>query len=166
MIEKPVRGDHPFQQRLRARQIKTTLSDSKLQRIWKVYRDRFLANTGDIWVMSCSAYSSQTHPKLFPEDDDDNQLAYVLHLFVINVLATHSLILTQRGYMGLAPPDIAVGDIVVVIGGEGPPFVVRDMSSDFVFGRVIFGESRVELVKDEFKRCLSEVLGRAMFKVS
>ena len=159
LMEMPVRGDHPFQRWLRTRKINTTLSDSKLQRIWKVYRDRFLANTGDIWVMNCSAYSSQTHPKLLVEGDDDNQLAYVLHLFLIDVLETHSLILTQQGYVGLAPPDIAVGDVVVAFGGEGTPFVVHDMSSDFVFGRVIRGESRVELVRDKIERCLSQVLG-------
>jgi len=61
--------------------------------------------------------------------------------------------------MGLAPPDTAVGDVVVAFGGDGPPFVVRDMLSDFVFGGVVWGESRVKLVRDKIKRCLSQVLG-------
>jgi hypothetical protein len=138
MMEMPVRGDHPFQLWLRTCEINTTLSDSKLQRIWKVYRDRFLANTGDIWVMNCAAYSSQTHPKLLVEGDDVEQMAYVLHLFLIDLLETHSL---------------------VVFGGEGTPLVVRDILSKFVFGRVGFGKSGVELVRDNIERCLSEVLG-------
>jgi hypothetical protein len=110
--------------------------------------------------MNGSAYSSQTRPELLVEVDDDNdQLAYVLHLFLINILETHSLILTQQGYLGLAPPDISVGDVVVVFGGEGTPFVVRDILSKFVFGRVSFGESGVKLVRDNIERCLSQVLG-------
>jgi hypothetical protein len=170
MMEMPVRGVHPFQRWLRTCKINTTLSDSELQRIWMVYRNRFLSNTGDIWAMDGSSYSSQTQPKLLVQGrvqgDDDDQLAYVLHLFLINLLETHSLILTQEGYLGLAPPDISVGDVVVVFGGECTPFVVRDMSSKFVFGRVSSGESGVKLVRDNIERCLSQFWGRAMFKVS
>jgi len=162
MMEMPVRGNHPFQRWLRTCKINTTLSNSELQRIWRVYRNRFLSNKGDIWVMNGSAYSSQTQPELLPESDDYDhfdQLAYVLHLFLINILETHSLILTQQGYLGLAPPDISVGDVVVVFGGEGTPFVVRDILSKFVFGRVSLGESGVKLVRDNIERCLSQVLG-------
>ncbi|KAH6690804.1 hypothetical protein BKA61DRAFT_625621, partial [Leptodontidium sp. MPI-SDFR-AT-0119] len=61
--------------------------------------------------------------------------------------------------MGLAPPDTAVGDVVVAFGGDGPPFVVRDMLRDFVFGEVVWGESRVEIVRDKIKRRLSQILG-------
>jgi hypothetical protein len=159
MMEMPDGGVHPFQQWLLSCNINTTLSDSLLQRIWKIYRERFLANTGLIWIMSCAVDSSQTDPELLAEVDEDDQLAFLLHLFLIHVLESHSLILTQQGYVGLAPPDVAVGDVVVVFGGEGTPFVVRDMSNDFVFGRVVQGESRVELARDKIKRCLSQVLG-------
>jgi hypothetical protein len=166
MMEMPVQGNHPFQRWLRTCEINTTLSDSELQRIWMIYRNRFLSNTGDIWAMNGSAYSSQTQPKQAKlsvqgrvQGDDNDQLAYVLHLFLINLLETHSLILMQQGYLGLAPPDIAIGDVVVVFGGEGTPFVVRDILSTFVFGRVSLGELGVKLVRDNIERCLSQVLG-------
>ncbi|KAF2023051.1 hypothetical protein EK21DRAFT_46965, partial [Setomelanomma holmii] len=38
-------------------------------------------------------------------------------------------IITERGYMGLAPPDAEPSDIVVVLGGPGTAFHTRVVPS-------------------------------------
>ena len=60
--------------------------------------------------------------------------------------------------MGLAPPDTAVGDVVVAFGGPGVPFVVRDVSA-LAFGGLVADGAGARLVSDEIGRNLSQFLG-------
>jgi hypothetical protein len=50
----PDEDDHPFQRFLDTFQLNTSLSDNELRRIWKLYLDLLLADTGDVWTKFCS----------------------------------------------------------------------------------------------------------------
>src|ERR1700733_15020793 len=83
----------------------------------------------------------------FAELTHDGQLAWMLHKYLGDVLQAHRLIITERGYMGLAPPDTAVGDVVVAFGGPGVPFVVRDVPA-LVFGKLAADGANATLLPD------------------
>jgi hypothetical protein len=61
---------------------------------------------------------------------DDRDRIYVLVSLVVagnsDILQTHLFIFTETGYMDLARPDTATGDVVVVLGGPGTAVVIRD----------------------------------------
>jgi hypothetical protein len=82
----------------------------------------------------------------------------MLHKYLGDVLKAHRLIITVRGYMGLAPPDTAVGDVVAAFGGPGVPFVVRDTSLG-MGGKLVADGPRGRAVPDENARIVSQTLG-------
>src|SRR2546421_3777954 len=149
MTDMPDEQDHPFQRYLDTFQLNTRLSDNELRRIWKLYLDLLLANTGDVWTKFCSIALSRKVPHFdpFAELTHDGQLAWMLHKYLDDVLQAHCLIITERGYMDLAPPDTAVGDVVVAFGGPSVPFVVRDVSA-LVFGELVADGANCRLVPD------------------
>jgi hypothetical protein len=136
------------------------LSDNELRRIWKPYLDLLLADTGDVWTKFCSIVLSRKllHFDPFAELTHDGQLAWMLHKYLGDVLQAQRLIITERGYLGLAPPDTAVGDVVVAFGGPGVPFVVRDVSA-LAFGEPVADGANGRLVLDEIGRNLYQLLG-------
>jgi hypothetical protein len=160
MTDMPYEHDHPFQRYLDTFQLNTRLSDNELRRIWKLYLDLLLADTGGVWTKFCSIALSRKvlHFDPFVELTHDGQLAWMLHKYLGDVLQAHRLIITERGHMGLAPPDTAVGDVVVAFGGPGVPFVVRDVSA-LVFGGLVADEANGIMVPDEIGRNLSQLLG-------
>jgi hypothetical protein len=160
MTDMPYEHDHPFQRYLDTFHLNTRLSDNELRRIWKLYLDLLLADTGGVWTKFCSIALSRKvlHFEPFAELTHDGQLAWMLHKYLGDVLQTHRLIITERGHMGLAPPDTAVGDVVVAFGGPGVPFVVRDVSA-LVFGGLVADEANGIMVPDEIGRNLSQLLG-------
>ena len=113
MTDMPYEQDHPFQRYLDIFQLNTSLSDNELRRIWKLYLDLLLADTGDVWTKFRSIALSRKvlHFDPFAELTHDGQLAWMLHKYLGDVLQAHRLIITERGYMGLAPPDTTVGDV-------------------------------------------------------
>jgi hypothetical protein len=54
MTDMPYEHDHPFQRYLDTFQLNTRLSDNELRRIWKLYLDLLLADTGGVWTKLCS----------------------------------------------------------------------------------------------------------------
>jgi hypothetical protein len=160
MTDKPYEHDHPFQSYLDTFQLDTSLSDNELRRIWKLYLDLLLADTCDIWTKVCSIALSRKVPNFdpFAELTHDGRLAWMLHKYLGNVLQAHRLIITGRGYIGLAPPDTAVGDVVVAFGGPGVPFVVRGVSA-LAFGGLVADEANGRLVPDVIGRNMSQLLG-------
>jgi hypothetical protein len=158
MTEMPYERAHPFQRYLDAYKLNTKLSDDELHRIWKLYLDLLLADTGDVWTKFCSVFLSKRKFDPYAELDHDGQLAWMLHRYLGDVLQVHRLIITSRGYMGLAPPDTDVGDIVVAFGGPGVPFVVRDTSLE-IFGKLVADDTHGHAVPDDTGRILSQLLG-------
>jgi len=158
MTEMPYERAHPFQRYLDAYKLNTKLSDDELHRIWKLYLDLLLADAGDVWTKFCSVFLSKRKFDPYAELDHDGQLAWMLHRYLGDVLQVHRLIITSRGYMGLAPPDTDVGDIVVAFGGPGVPFVVRDTSLE-IFGKLVADDTHGHAVPDDTGRILSQLLG-------
>ena len=78
----------------------------------------------------------------------------MLHNYLGNVLQAHRLIITSRGYMGLAPPETDVGDIVVAFGGPSVPFVVRDTTLR-VSGKLVADDTNGHAEGDNVGRALS-----------
>ena len=62
MTDMPYEHDHPFQRYLDNFQLNTRLSDNELRRIWKLYLDILLADTGDVWTKFCSIALSPLRP--------------------------------------------------------------------------------------------------------
>lgn len=160
MTDMPYEHDHPFQRYLNTFQLRTILSDSELQRIWKLYQDLLLADTGDVWITFRSTVLARKVLRFdpFTELSHDGQLVWLLHKYLGDVLQAHRLIITDRGYMGLAPPETAVDDVVVAIGGPSVPFVVRDVSA-FAFAKLVADETNGMMVPDESGKILSRLLG-------
>ena len=160
MTDMPYEHDHPFQRYLDTFQLNTSLSDNELRRIWKLYLDLLLADTGDVWTKFSSIALARKvlHFDPFAKLTRDGQLAWMLHKYLGDVLQAHRLIITERGYLGLAPPDTAVGDVVVAFGGPGVPFVVRDVSA-LASGELVADGANCRLVPDEIGRNLSQLLG-------
>lgn len=119
----------------------TRLSNTILSQIWKTYQNEFLSGTaGTIWIILSSALLSRFTPQgrliLTGENFEfdptkhlthHQQLVWRLHAYLANVIQRHRFIVTQRGYMGVAPPDTAPGDVVVVLGGPGTAYLVTDL---------------------------------------
>ena len=160
ITDMPYENNHPFQKYLDTFHLNIKLSDDELQRIWKLYQDLLLADTGDVWTKFCSMVLSQkaSHLDPFVELTHDGQLAWMLHKYIGDVLQAHRLIIMERGYMGLAPPNTAVGDVVVAFGGPAVPFVVRDTSIVMNGGIVADGAKGI-VVPDKIERVLSQLLG-------
>lgn len=138
----PSESDHPFQQYIDQWALDTRLSNRKLANIWKTYQYQLLADSGIIWTKLGTSFLSLYTPegKRINRTEDfkfnvkeqlthSEQLAWRLHQYLSDVLQRHRFIITQSGYMGLAPPDTKPGDVVVVIGGPGTPFIIRDTSN-------------------------------------
>jgi hypothetical protein len=171
----PNEHDHPFQRYLDQRAMKTRLSNAKLMQIWKTYRDEFLSDSGTIWseFRSCllSRYTKQGKLKTggnFEFDPikqltHDQQLAWLLHKYLGDVLQRHCFIVTQRGYMGLAPPNTIPGDVVVVLGGPGTAVVIRNLSVA-VFARleVLPYSEKLETACGAHTRVVPSVVGTPM----
>ena len=152
--------DHPFQRYLDEFHLKTRLSNNTLRRIWKLYVDLLLADTGDVWTTLHTVTLSRKLSSFDPwvELDHDGQLVWMLHKYLGDVLQAHRLIVTERGYMGLAPTDTAVGDVIVALGGPGVPFVVRETSLQ-IDQKVVPDGGRGNSVSDGVWRTLSQLLG-------
>ena len=161
MTDMPYDNDHPFQKYLDTFHLNTRLSDKELQRIWKLYQDLLLSDTGEVWIKFRSAVLSRKRLKFDPsvELTHEGNLAWMLHKYLGDVLHTHRFIITERGYMGLAPPDTAVGDIVVAFGGPGVPFVMRDTASLAVVGHLAADETTGRLAAADIGSNLSQLLG-------
>jgi len=88
MTDMPYEHDHPFQRYLDTFQLNTSLSDNELRRIWKLYLDLRLADTGDVWTKFCSIALSRKvlHFDPFAELTHDGQLAWMLHKYLCDVL--------------------------------------------------------------------------------
>jgi len=152
--------DHPFQRYLDQFDLETRLSNNELQRIWKLYMDLLLADTGDVWTKLRTVALSRKVSSFDPsvEFDHDGQLVWMLHKYLSDVLHAHRLIITERGYMGLAPPDTTMGDVVVALGGPGVPFVVRETSLQIDW-KVVPDGGKGKSVPDGVWRTLSQLLG-------
>jgi hypothetical protein len=151
---------HPFQKYLDSFHLKTSLSKSKLRRIWKLYLEKLLADTGDVWTKFCSVALSRKQFSFDPlvELTHDGQLVWMLHKYLGDVLQAHRLIITGRGYMGLAPPDTERGDVIAAFGGPGVPFVVRDTALE-ITGKLVADGTNARVVPDENGRIVSQLLG-------
>jgi hypothetical protein len=154
----PYEQSHPFQNYLNSFKVKAHLSDTELRRIWKIYQDLLLSDTGEIWTKVRTVLLSKKKFDPLVELDHDGQLAWMLHNYLGNVLQAHRLIITSRGYMGLAPPETDVGDIVVAFGGPSVPFVVRDTTLE-VAGKLVADDTNGHMVGDTVGRALSQLLG-------
>lgn len=131
----PNEHDHPFQIYTSVR-----LTRKRLKRLWHFYLQDFISDTGTIWQVfekhftACfeAQLSGNARPgqkfqfDLFMQLTKDEQLIWKLHEYIGDVLKRHRFILTEYHWMGLAPPDTAPGDMVVVLGGPGTAFIVRD----------------------------------------
>lgn len=134
----PNKRDHPFQQYLGFWNLDILLNNARLKHIWQTYLKEFIDDTGAIWASFRSFLSElltrrrmKNHEKLTfdpaVELSFDHHLAWILQKFLGDVLQRHRFVITCQGYMGLAPPDTLPGDVVVVLGGPGTPFVIRDL---------------------------------------
>ncbi|KAF1842115.1 uncharacterized protein K460DRAFT_409538 [Cucurbitaria berberidis CBS 394.84] len=159
MTDMPYNHEHPFQRYLNAAHLNIRLSDSELCRIWKLYLELFLAENGAGWKEYCSVAGSaimsrrglQFHSS--GKLKHDCELVGILHSYIGDVLQAHRLVITKRGYMGLAPPDTTVGDVVVAFGGPNVPFVVRDV------GELVANGARWSVSAGGIQRNLSQLLG-------
>jgi hypothetical protein len=61
-----------------------------------------------------------------PLDISDNELANLVTYFC----ASRQLVLTERGYFGVAPSDAVPGDTVVCLLGAGVPYILRQVAQD------------------------------------
>ena len=130
--------DHPFQRYVGFWNLDIQLDNGRLKKIWQTYLQEFIDDAGAIWAKFRSYLSQllerrrmKNHEKLTfdpaLELSFDHHLAWLLHKFLGDVLQKHRFVITCQGYMGLAPPDSIPGDVVVVFGGPGTPFVIRDL---------------------------------------
>lgn len=134
----PDEHDHPFQ-----RYTSKRLNHRKLRSLWHSYLRELISDTGNLWKMfekhsiACFkaqlegyARSGQTFQfDLSTQLTQKERRIWKLHEYIGDVLTRHRFILTKYNWMGLAPPDTKPGDMVVVLGGPGTAFVVRDTGS-------------------------------------
>ncbi|KAF2826634.1 HET-domain-containing protein [Ophiobolus disseminans] len=135
----PNESDHPFQRYLSLWNMDAPLNNPTLKKIWQTYLKELISDTGAIWVKFKSSFqmqhAAQNNIKQqsgfrfdpFKELSRECQLAWLLHKYIGDVLQKHRFIFTSRGYMGLAPPDARLVDVVAVLGGPGTAFVIRDL---------------------------------------
>ncbi|KAH8732095.1 heterokaryon incompatibility protein-domain-containing protein [Phaeosphaeriaceae sp. PMI808] len=133
----PNESDHPFQSYLKKRDMGSRLDNSELLRIWKVYLNEVI--TKQIGKKSDDLEAKEEH-------GDEWKVAVLLHEYLGDVLKSHCFIVTKRGYMGLGPPDSVAGDVVVVLGGPGTPFTVRD-TSILLYGELEVGKYSKETMQ-------------------
>jgi hypothetical protein len=131
----PHEVDHPLQRYLESR-----LNHDELARLWRMYLEDVIADTGAVWEkfeqVARACFEAQLAGNVMPgqkfqfdpsvELTPDGNVLWKLHEYLGDVLNRHRFIITKNGWMGLAPPDTAAGDFVVVLGGPGIPFIVRD----------------------------------------
>jgi hypothetical protein len=129
---------HPLQKYLGIYGISEQLNNEELMRIWRVYIKSFLFDNGSFFTNFQSKLTSclrnpeaKRHFRYDPRTNlpRESLLGWIMHDYLGNVLQKHRFIVTNRGWMGLAPPDTVPGDVVVVLGGPGMPFVVRDTAA-------------------------------------
>lgn len=159
MMEMPYDEDHPFRQYLNTFKIKLSLSQRRLKRLWKQYIKQLLADSGSLWG-KLRAGIAQKVTQWDPATNLKSQeyILWILHKYIADVLRRHRLIITQRGYMGLAPPGTSIGDVVAVLGGPSVPFVLHDLNIH-VSGELIAQGPRCTLVHSEESTFASQLVG-------
>jgi hypothetical protein len=145
----PHESDHPFQRYLDRNNLSIRLDDDKLKSMWQHYIVEFLENTGNVWttlmskLMPClrKEFGHNARFRFDPRTEltHDGLVTWLLHEYIGDVLQMHRFIFTKTGYMGLAPPDTAAGDVVAVLGGPGTAFIIRDTSL-MAFSELAVGE--------------------------
>ena len=159
MMDEPYNQDHPFQMYVDTFDRQLRLSDTELRRIWKLYQKLLLADTGEVWKQLYYAIRFRKVTQLdSAELSHDGQLIWLLHRYLGKVLQAHCLIITKQGYMGLAPPDTLIGDVIAVLGGPSVPFVIRDTSA-IAFGELEANEAHGRVVSGDIGRPMSQLLG-------
>ncbi|CAO2648034.1 Nn.00g089560.m01.CDS01 [Neocucurbitaria sp. VM-36] len=164
ILDKPYNTDHAFQKQLDALKFNIRLFDDEVQNIWELYQKLLLSDNGAVWkklrrVVRTAMKSRRTFEfRPFMELDRDGQIVWLLHGYIGTVLEAHRLFITERGYMGLAPPDVMVGDVVVAFGGPSVPFIVRDVTTHAV-DQLSSNAAQCSLVLGGTGRNLSQLLG-------
>lgn len=134
----PSELDHPFQRYMSERP-----THEKLRSLWHAYVRELISDTGTVWkifenhFLACFRAQLDGHVHsgqkfqfdLSTQLTQEGRLIWKLHEYIGEVLKRHRFILTKYHWMGLAPPDTKPGDMVVVLGGPGSAFVVRDTDS-------------------------------------
>lgn len=138
MPANPDNLEHPLLKFLGIYGISEQLKNEELTRIRRIYITEFLFDIGSSLTNFQSKFTSclrnpeaKRHFRYVPRTNFPREglLGWIMHDYLGNVLQKHRFIVTKRGCMGLAPPDTVPGDVVVVLGGPGTPFVVRDTAA-------------------------------------
>ncbi|KAH7398652.1 heterokaryon incompatibility protein-domain-containing protein [Phaeosphaeria sp. MPI-PUGE-AT-0046c] len=173
--------DHSFQSYTSER-----LTHQRLRRLWHTYLRDLISDTGTVWqtfgkhFIACfkAQLGGDVRPGQKFQFDPSTQLTkqgrliWKLHEYIGEVLKRHRFIITNYNWMGLAPPDTAPGDVVVVLGGPGTAFIVRDTeffttheivprTYESIKAKIDAGQpcKHTDCVDTEMKRPISQLLG-------
>ena len=99
--------------------------DVLVKHMWNTYRTYCLNPEGSLHTRIATC-TTDTLPADFTTTLSPSEaLAWRLHQHLCVVVAKHDFFLTERGYIGLAPPDCLAGDAVGVLSGHRTPFMLR-----------------------------------------
>jgi heterokaryon incompatibility protein (HET) len=124
----PPDAPHPLESYLSTEDALVT--DFALEVLWSSYETFAIAKDGEI-----RSKIDTLNLDVIPEDFADSlstsaRHVWDYHRYLCDVLASHMIIKTSRGFVGLAPSGIERGDSVVVFGGPSTPFVTRKVLDD------------------------------------
>jgi Heterokaryon incompatibility protein (HET) len=106
------------------------VTDWGLEVLWESYEAMAIDPDGEVY-RAVDSLDTETIPSTFASSlSPAAQTVWNYHLYLSVVLARHMLIKTSRGFVGLAPPGVERGDVLVIFGGPSTPFVCRDVFPD------------------------------------
>lgn len=110
-------------------------SNQKHDSFWRTVSADVVMDSNNIWsrLSSAQLYTHEAWSSLFPFTANSTTQSSLGRTFLLTLRAAvcgRAMFITERGYMGLCPPESRVGDQIWVLYGGKVPFVLRPTTPD------------------------------------